>query len=89
MVGFAAGEIPKLPLNLVLLKGCDVLGVFLGAWIGRDPTGHRASIVKLAQLAADGKLACHVDHAYPLEEFPQALKSLSERRAMGKVIVRP
>jgi NADPH2:quinone reductase len=89
VVGFAAGEIPKLPLNLTLLKGCAVLGVYFGDWVRRAPEAYRDTIVELAQLAADGKLSCHVDHAYPLEEFPQALKSLSERRAMGKVIVRP
>jgi NADPH:quinone reductase len=89
VVGFAAGEIPKLPLNLTLLKGCAVLGVYFGDWVRREPQAYRASIVELARLAAEGKLSCHVDRAYPLAEFPQALKSLSERRAMGKVIVRP
>ena len=89
VVGFAAGEIPKLPLNLTLLKGCAVLGVYFGDWVRREPQAYRASIVELARFAADGKLSCHVDRTYPLKEFPQALKSLSERRAMGKVIVRP
>jgi NADPH2:quinone reductase len=89
VVGFAAGEIPKLPLNLTLLKGCAVIGVYFGDWVRRAPQAYRDTIVELARLAADGKLSCHVDHAYPLEEFPQALKSLSERRSMGKVIVRP
>jgi NADPH2:quinone reductase len=89
VVGFAAGEIPKLPLNLTLLKGCAVVGVYFGDWVRREPTIYRDTIVELARLAADGKLSCHVDHAYPLAEFPQALKSLTERRAMGKVIVRP
>ena len=89
VVGFAAGEIPKLPLNLTLLKGCSVLGVYFGDWVRREPQAYRASIVELARFAAEGKLSCHVDHAYPLAEFPQALKLLTERRAMGKVIVRP
>src|SRR5262245_1120066 len=89
VVGFAAGEIPKLPLNLTLLKGCAVLGVYFGDWVRREPQAYRDSIVELARLAAEKKLSCHIDRAYPLEEFPQALKSLSERRAMGKVIVRP
>ena len=89
VVGFAAGEIPKLPLNLTLLKGCAVLGVYFGDWVRREPTAYRNSIVELARLAGEKKLSCHVDHAYPLAEFPQALKSLSERRTMGKVIVRP
>ena len=89
VVGFAAGEIPKLPLNLTLLKGCAVLGVHFGEWVQREPQIYRATIVELAYLAAEGKLSCHVDRAYPLAEFSQALKSLTERRAMGKVIVRP
>jgi NADPH2:quinone reductase len=89
VVGFAAGEIPKLPLNLTLLKGCAVLGVYFGDWVRREPQAYRATIIELARLAAEDRLSCHVDRAYPLAEFPQALKSLSERRAMGKVIVRP
>jgi NADPH:quinone reductase len=89
VVGFAGGVIPKLPLNLALLKGCAVLGVNFGNWAQRDPAAFRDATVELARLAADGRLSCHVDRAYPLAEFPQALKSLSERRAMGKVIVRP
>ena len=55
VVGFAAGDIPKLPLNLVLLKGCDVLGVFWGSWIERDPAGHRANTEQLLAWCADGK----------------------------------
>jgi NADPH2:quinone reductase len=89
VVGFAAGEIPKLPLNLTLLKGCSVLGVYFGDWVVRERQKYRETIAELAQLAAEGKLSCHVDHAYPLTEFPPALKSLTQRRAMGKVIVRP
>jgi NADPH2:quinone reductase len=89
VVGFAAGAIPKLPLNLTLLKGCSVLGVYFGDWVRREPQAYQTTILKLAQLAAERKLSCHVDRVYPLAEFPQALKSLSERRAMGKVIVRP
>ncbi|MPZ36409.1 MAG: zinc-binding dehydrogenase [Rhodospirillales bacterium] len=89
VVGFAAGEIPKLPLNLTLLKGCSVMGVYFGDWVVRERQAYQSTIVELARLAAEGKLSCHVDRAYPLAEFPQALKSLSERRAMGKVIVRP
>jgi NADPH2:quinone reductase len=89
VVGFAAGEIPKLPLNLVLLKGCDVLGVFWGSWTERDPTGHRANVAQLVQWCADGKLSAHVHAVYPLERTAEALKVLAQRRAMGKVILRP
>jgi len=87
VVGFAAGEIPKLPLNLVLLKGCDVLGVFWGAFTERDPAGHRANIAQLMQWCADGKLSAHIHASYPLEKTADALKVLAERKAMGKVIL--
>ena len=90
VVGFAAGEIPKLPLNLVLLKGCDVLGVFWGAWVrarpGRLPRRARRAC---AAGAREGKLSCHVQEVYPLAETPQALKALADRKAMGKLVVRP
>ncbi len=89
VVGFAAGEIPKLPLNLVLLKGCDVLGVFWGSWIERDPGGHRANTEQLLAWCAEGKLSSHVHAVYPLAEAPSALKAIAARQVMGKVILRP
>jgi NADPH2:quinone reductase len=89
VVGFAAGEIPKLPLNLVLLKGCAVLGVFWGQWVRRDPAAYKAAIHQLAQWCADGKLSCHVQQVYPLAEAPQALKALADRKVMGKLLLRP
>jgi NADPH:quinone reductase len=89
VVGFAAGDIPRLPLNLVLLKGCDVRGVFWGAWAERDPAGHRANVARLMRWCADGKLSAHVHAVYPLEKTAEALKSLAERKAMGKVILKP
>ncbi len=89
VVGFAAGDIPKLPLNLVLLKGCDVLGVFWGSWIGRDPAGHRANTEQLMRWCLEGKLSSHVHAVYPLAEAPAALKAIAARQVMGKVILRP
>ena len=89
VVGFAAGEIPRLPLNLVLLKGCDVLGVFWGSWIARDPAGHRANIEQLLAWVADGKLSSHVHAVYPLSDAADALKAIAARKVMGKVILRP
>jgi NADPH2:quinone reductase len=89
VVGFAAGSIPKLPLNLVLLKGCDVLGVFWGSWTTRDPAGHRANTEKLLQWCAEGKLSSHVHAVYPLSEASAALKAIAARQVMGKVILRP
>ncbi len=89
VVGFAAGDIPKLPLNLVLLKGCDVLGVFWGSWIERDPAGHRANTEQLLDWAAQGKLSSHVHAVYPLAQASEALKAIAGRKVMGKVILRP
>jgi NADPH2:quinone reductase len=89
VIGFAAGEIPKLPLNLVLLRGCDVLGVFWGAWIERDLAGHRANTAQILDWCAQGKLSPHVHAVYPLREAPAALKAIAARQVMGKVILKP
>jgi len=89
VVGFAAGEIPKLPLNLVLLKGCAVLGVFWGHWARLDPNGYQAAIGQLAQWCAQGKLSAHVQQVYSLAETPDALKALADRKVMGKLVVHP
>ena len=89
VIGFAAGEIPKLPLNLVLLKGCDVRGVFWGEWVRREPAAHRALMAELARLCAAGKISGHVHAVYPLEEAAAALKAIASRKVMGKVILRP
>jgi len=89
VVGFAAGEIPKLPLNLVLLKSCDVRGIFWGSWIAREPAAHRANTAELFAWCAAGKLSAHVHATYPLEQAAAALHALADRQAMGKVILRP
>lgn len=89
VVGFAAGDIPKLPLNLVLLKGCDVLGVFWGGFIDRDPQGHHANTRQLLEWCVQGKISSHVHSTYPLAEGPAALKAIAARQVMGKVILRP
>jgi NADPH2:quinone reductase len=89
VVGFAAGDIPKLPLNLVLLKSADVLGVFWGSWISRDPAGFRANTEQLLSWVAAGKLSSHVHAVYPLREAVAALKAIASRKVMGKVILHP
>ena len=89
VVGFAAGDIPRLPLNLVLLKGCDVLGVFWGSFIDRDPEGHHANMRQLLDWCAQGKLSSHVHAVFPLAEAPAALKAIAARQVMGKVLLRP
>jgi len=88
VVGFAAGEIPKLPLNLVLLKGCAVLGVFWGAWVRHAKEDYKEAIATLARWCAESKLSCHVQKIYPLAETPAALKALANREVMGKLVVR-
>jgi NADPH:quinone reductase len=89
VVGFAAGEIPKLPLNLVLLKGCDVRGVYWGGFVERDPEGHRANMAQLVQWCAEGKLSSHIHAVYPLERTAEALKAIADRKVMGKILLRP
>src|SRR6185436_8187218 len=89
VIGFAAGDIPKIPLNLALLKGCDIRGVFWGAFIERDPKGHQANMAELVRYAAEGKISAHVHATYPLKETPAALKAIAARQVMGKVILRP
>ena len=89
VVGFAAGQIPKLPLNLVLLKSCDVRGVFWGSWATREPDAHRANTADLVRWCAEGKLSAHVHAAYPLADAARALKDIAGRKVMGKVVLKP
>jgi len=86
VIGFPAG-IPKLPLNLTLLKSCQVIGVFWGAFIMRDPKGHAENLADLFRLYQDGKIRPHVSSRYPLAQSADAIKELSERRAKGKVVI--
>ncbi|MEW6453408.1 MAG: NADPH:quinone oxidoreductase family protein [Pseudomonadota bacterium] len=89
VVGFAAGDIPKIPLNLVLLKSCDVRGVFWGSWTEREPKAHAANMADILRWAAKGKLSGHVHAAYPLAEAATALKAIADRKVMGKIVLRP
>ena len=89
VIGFAAGDMPKLPLNLVLLRSYDVLGVYWGAWTQRNPQGHHANMTKILEWCAQGKLSSHVHAVYPLSEAAAALKAIAERKVMGKAILRP
>jgi NADPH2:quinone reductase len=89
VVGFAAGEIPKLPFNLMLLKSCDVRGVFWGSWTERDPDGHRENTADLMRWCAEGKISGHVHAAYPLAEAARALNEIVGRKVMGKVVLKP
>jgi NADPH2:quinone reductase len=87
VIGFAAGEIPKIPLNLTLLKGCDVLGVFWGAWTAREPKKANESLRELMQMISDGKLKPDVSAKFALADGGKAIRMLQDRKAMGKVVV--
>jgi NADPH2:quinone reductase len=86
VVGFPAG-IARLPLNLTLLKSCQVVGVFWGAFTRRDPEGNAANIAELMQLYAKGKIKPVVSERFPLAKAGEAIKRLGERKAMGKIVV--
>ena len=87
VVGFPAG-IPKLPLNLPLLKGSQIIGVFWGAAVRRDPKGHAENMDDLFRLYAEGKIRPHIHASYPLAQAGDAINMMSDRKAMGKVIVK-
>jgi NADPH2:quinone reductase len=89
VVGFTAGEIPKLPLNLVLLKGCDIRGVFWGSWSKREPQAQHALLTDVVRWAAADKLSAHVHAVFPLTEIATAMKLISDRKVMGKIVLRP
>ncbi|WP_394763913.1 NADPH:quinone oxidoreductase family protein [Phenylobacterium sp.] len=87
VIGFAAGEIPKIPLNLALMKGCDIVGVFWGTWTQKNPAAFAASIEALLGLYAAGKIKPHVSAHFPLEKGADAIAHLGGRHAMGKVVI--
>ena len=89
VVGFAAGEIPKLPLNLTLLKSCSVIGVFWGAFLQRDPKVTQQHMRDLFGLYVSGKVKPPITRSYPLAQAPQALRDVMERRVKGKVVILP
>ena len=87
VIGFASGEIPKLPLNLVLLKGIDVVGVFWGSHVERDPQANRATMEQLVAWCAEGKIKPHIHKTYRLEETAAALGAIAQREVKGKAIL--
>jgi len=87
VVGFAAGDIPKLPINLVLLKSCQVVGVFYGAFTARDPAATAQNFSEILDFYNASKIDPLVGQTFALEEYAEALRCLSERRAIGKVVI--
>lgn len=86
VVGFPAG-IPRIPLNLALLKGCQIVGVFWGSWTERDVAENARNNEELLEMYRQGKIKPHVSKRYPLAEAGRAIEELSGRRALGKIIV--
>jgi NADPH2:quinone reductase len=89
VIGFAAGPIPKIPLNLVLLKGAQIVGVFWGSFTMREPGRHAANIQELMEWYAAGKLKPRISATYPFTRVAEALGDLAARRVKGKVVLVP
>src|SRR5262249_31503954 len=87
VIGFAAGDIPKIPLNLPLLKGCSIVGVFLGEFMRREPARFAQSVGQLGEWYRSGKLKPHVSATFPLEKAADALKLMAARKVKGKVVL--
>lgn len=89
VIGFAGGEIPRLPANLPLLKGSAIVGVYWGAWLEREPEASRREMAELAGWLADGRVKPHVSARYPLARTADALVALGQRAVTGKVVIEP
>ncbi len=89
VIGFAAGPIPKVPLNLALLKGCQIVGVFWGSFAAREPERNRQNIRELMDLYVEGKIRPHISATFTFDDAAAALNTLAERRVKGKIVLVP
>lgn len=89
VVGFASGDIPKIPLNLVLLKGCQIVGVFWGSFAMREPVKNRAHADQIFRWVAEGKLRPAIDEVLPFDRAAEALGRLDARKVKGKLVLTP
>ncbi len=87
IVGFAAGDIPRIPLNLALLKGSSLVGVFWGSFAMKTPKKNMENTMQLMQWYGAGKLNPHIHKVYSLEDAPKALEEMMERKVKGKVVI--
>ena len=87
VIGFAAGEIPKIPINLALLKGMKIVGVFWGAWVGMNPVENKKNFEELFKLHSEGKINPEVSDSFSLDDGAKAIAHLKDRKAKGKVII--
>ena len=88
IIGFAAGDIPKVPANLTLLKGCSVVGVFWGAFTRNEPEVSAQNMMELLQMYSEGKIDPKVSEVFDFEQYAEALGALTGRRATGKIVLR-
>jgi NADPH:quinone reductase len=89
VVGFAAGEIPRIALNLLLVKGCEMAGVYFGKFVELNPERHAANMQEALRWCAEGRLRPHIHQVFALEQTAEALRLLESRKCVGKLIVRP
>ncbi len=89
VVGFAAGEIPKIPLNLALLKGCEIVGVFWGAFVQREPAQNQENLQTIITWFAEGKLTSQIHGKYPLEGVKEAMHAMVNKEVKGKIVFIP
>lgn len=89
VIGFANGEIPKLPLNLALLKGASIVGVFWGDFVKREPRANLAGMQQLLGWLQEGKIRPHISARYGLADVPHALQDMAARKVTGKVVITP
>lgn len=89
VIGFANGEIPKLPLNLPLLKGASIVGVFWGEFARREPKANQAAMAELMRWMEEGKVRPHISGRYALADTPRALNDMAARKVTGKVVIQP
>jgi len=88
VVGFASGEIPRPPLNIPLLKGCDIRGVYWGEFTGREPEAHRQNLAQLMDWARSGTLSVHIHAKYALDDYRKAFEAIAKRQTLGKTLLR-
>ena len=86
VVGFAAGEIPLFPANLMLLKGCQVSGVFIGRFQAEEPKVNADNLVEIGKLLGEGKISPFISETIPMEKAAISIKAIAERKVLGKVV---
>jgi len=87
VIGFASGEIPRPPLNIPLLKGCDIRGVYWGEFTSREPEAHRQNMAEILDWAKSGVLSVHIHAKYPLDDYAKAFEAIAKRQTLGKTLL--